>query len=182
MNKLLDAGMQVLGERGYHAARVDDVVRVANVSHGTFYLYFANKEDLIRALAVQCAEEMRDLAASLAPVGPGPEGRDELRRWLAEFIACYRKYGVVIRAWMEDQLTERELSRLGAKAFGEVSAALVARVDEARPGRRHDAEVRAAAMLALIERFTYFLTSRNLGFDDDATIDTLAALLHRGFF
>jgi len=53
MAKLLDAGLQVLTERGYHAARVDDIVRMADTSHGTFYLYFANKEDLFRALATE---------------------------------------------------------------------------------------------------------------------------------
>ena len=42
MRKLLDAGMTVFERRGYHAARVDDIVKVARTSHGTFYLYFAN--------------------------------------------------------------------------------------------------------------------------------------------
>ncbi|MEZ5136555.1 MAG: helix-turn-helix domain-containing protein [Acidimicrobiales bacterium] len=56
MAKLLEAGMTVLAERGYHAARVDDVVRTADVSHGTFYLYFSNKEELFQALAVRCAD------------------------------------------------------------------------------------------------------------------------------
>jgi AcrR family transcriptional regulator len=182
MAKLLDAGMQVLTERGYHAARVDDVVRMADVSHGTFYLYFASKEDLFRALAVQCADEMKMLAASLGPVGPDAEGQAELRRWLGEFIGCYRTFGVVIRAWMEDQITSRELSRLGVRTFGAISSSLVTRIDEARPGRAHQTELEAAALLALIERFTYFLTSRNLGFDDDETISTLAVVIHRAFF
>src|SRR5437660_7425132 len=69
MRKLLDAGLRVFGERGFHAARVDDIVRAARTSHGTFYLYFANKEDLLRALAVECAHEMDALAGSLGPVG-----------------------------------------------------------------------------------------------------------------
>src|SRR5439155_16888238 len=64
MAKLLDAGLQVLTERGYHAARVDDIVRMADTSHGTFYLYFANKEDLFRALATECAEAMTALTAT----------------------------------------------------------------------------------------------------------------------
>ncbi len=51
MRRLLDAGMRVFAERGYHAARVDDIVRAARTSHGTFYLYFANKEDLLCTLA-----------------------------------------------------------------------------------------------------------------------------------
>src|SRR5215469_17737456 len=50
MRKLLDAAMVVFNRRGYHAARVDDIVKVARTSHGTFYLYFSNKEDLLRAL------------------------------------------------------------------------------------------------------------------------------------
>ena len=99
-----------------------------------------------------------------------------------EFIASYESYGVVIRAWMEDQLASRELSKLGTKAFGQVTSSLVKRIDEARPGRGHESELEAAALLALIERFTYFFTSRNLGFDDADTVDTLATIVYRGFF
>src|SRR6476646_9242725 len=74
MRKLLDAGMRVFAERGFHAARVDDIVRAARTSHGTFYLYFANKEDLLRALAVECARELDAVAGELGPVGPDEEG------------------------------------------------------------------------------------------------------------
>ena len=50
MRRLLDAAIVVFDERGYHAARVDDIVRVAETSHGTFYLYFSSKENLFQAL------------------------------------------------------------------------------------------------------------------------------------
>src|SRR5438128_10687629 len=79
MRKLLDAGMTVFERRGYHAARVDDIVKVARTSHGTFYLYFANKEDLFRALLADVAEELNALSASLGTIGPGDDGYDELR-------------------------------------------------------------------------------------------------------
>jgi len=182
MAKLLDAGMAVLAERGYHAARVDDVVRTAEVSHGTFYLYFSNKEELFQALALQCAEEMTDLARSLGPVGPDAAGLAELRRWLGAFVDCYGRYGVVIRAWMEDQVASRELARLGVRSFNAVTAALVTRLEEARPGRGAQTALDAAALLAMIERYTYFRTSRNLDVDRAVMLDTLARLVHRGFF
>src|SRR5437899_7751660 len=70
MQKLLRAGMTVFEQRGYHAARVDDIVKVARTSHGTFYLYFANKEDLLRVLVLDALEEMTALTESLGPVGP----------------------------------------------------------------------------------------------------------------
>src|SRR5260370_38879085 len=68
MRKLLDAAMTVLEKRGYHAARVDDIVKVARTSHGTFYLYFANKEDLFRPLLTAVSEEVAPLSETLAPL------------------------------------------------------------------------------------------------------------------
>src|SRR5438094_8651889 len=79
MRKLLDASMVVFEKRGYHAARVDDIVKVARTSHGTFYLYFANKEDLFRALLADVAEEVRALSETLGPIGPDENGYRELR-------------------------------------------------------------------------------------------------------
>jgi AcrR family transcriptional regulator len=69
--RLLPAAVPALAGNGYHAARVDDVARTAGVSHGTFYLYFANMEDLFRALAEQCADEADTLAESLGRVDLG---------------------------------------------------------------------------------------------------------------
>src|SRR5580698_8854976 len=68
MRKLLDAAMVVFARRGYYAARVDDIVKVARTSHGTFYLYFSNKEDLLRALVAEAGEVVATLDASLAVV------------------------------------------------------------------------------------------------------------------
>ncbi len=175
MARLLDAGVEALATMGIHAARVDDVVEAAGVSHGTFYLYFANKEALIEALAKRCADEVVDLVDDLPALDTG--SRDELRRWLADFISLYRRHGPVIRAWSERQVSDRNLARLGRRSFGRIATALAERL----PPGDHDPELRAAALLALIERFTYVVTSRDLGWDDDVVLDTLAGVIHRGF-
>jgi AcrR family transcriptional regulator len=180
--RLLDAATVVLSDKGYHATRVDDIVRRARTSHGTFYLYFANKEDLFRALAVQCADEMTALAADLGPVPSGPEGVEELRSWLRRFLASYRRYGPVIRAWMEDQAIDRSLRRLGRRAFADISGSLVQRVAEGRAPRPSGPELTAAALLAMIERFAYFVTSRELELDEEVLLTTLSTVIHRGFF
>ena len=99
MQRLLNAGVEVFAKRGYHAARVDDIVKVAKTSHGTFYLYFANKEDLFRALAEEVATEMRALADALPPVTPDADGSRALKVWLGSFADLYGHYGPVIRAW-----------------------------------------------------------------------------------
>ena len=63
--RLVEAGRTAFADLGYAAARVDDVVAIAGTSHGTFYLYFRNKEDLLHRLAVECGEDLDDLTAEM---------------------------------------------------------------------------------------------------------------------
>jgi AcrR family transcriptional regulator len=179
MRKLLDAGMRVFAERGYHAARVDDIVRAARTSHGTFYLYFANKEELLRALAIQCAQEMGALAGGLGVVTGDETGAAELRRFLETFFSTYARFGPVLRAWMEGNVEDRETSRLGVVAFTDIATALGERMRDA--GATGDA-ASVSALMALLERFAYFLVSRQLEFDSDVLFDTVTRIVHRGFF
>src|SRR5436190_19393637 len=130
MRKLLDAAMTVLEKRGYHAARVDDIVKVARTSHGTFYLYFANKEDLFRALLADVAEEVAALAGTLGPVGPDEAGYRELRSWLGRFSDLYVHYGPVIRAWTEAEVEGDDVGRMGEEVLTTVATALVSRISE----------------------------------------------------
>lgn len=180
--KLLDAGVVALADKGYVACRVDDVVRAAGVSHGTFYLYFANMQELFRALAEQCATETEALAASLGPVPGGDDGVDVLRHWLVGFLDLYRRYGVVIRAWSENQVSDRRLARRGAAAFATMGSTLGRHMgsDARAPDDRPD--LRPAALVGMLERFAYVVHSRDLGFDDEAVLDNLATIVHRGFF
>jgi AcrR family transcriptional regulator len=182
MRKLFDAGMRVFAERGYHAARVDDIVRAARTSHGTFYLYFANKEDLLRALAIDCADDLAKLADRIGPITPDEQGFGELRAFLAEFVATYRRYGPVIRAWMEDQVADPEIDRLGVKAFTAIGARLGQRMRDVDADIVDNETAAAGALMAMLERFNYALASRRLILEDDAVLDTLAHIIHRGFF
>ena len=47
---ILDAATRVFAERGFFAAQVADVARLAGVAAGTVYLYFKNKDDLLISL------------------------------------------------------------------------------------------------------------------------------------
>ncbi|MFC0253849.1 TetR/AcrR family transcriptional regulator [Massilia consociata] len=48
--ELLAAAIDLFVERGFAATRLEDVARRAGVSKGTLYLYYANKEELFKAV------------------------------------------------------------------------------------------------------------------------------------
>ena len=49
-SRLLRAAANVFGSRGFHAARVSDIVAEAGVAQGTFYLHFDSKEAIFMRL------------------------------------------------------------------------------------------------------------------------------------
>jgi AcrR family transcriptional regulator len=48
--ELLDAALALFVEKGFAATRTDEVAERAGVSKGTLYLYFASKEELLKAV------------------------------------------------------------------------------------------------------------------------------------
>ncbi len=48
--EILDAALTVFADKGFSAARVEDIAERAGVSKGTVYLYYDSKQDMFRAL------------------------------------------------------------------------------------------------------------------------------------
>src|SRR5690242_11962185 len=49
-HELLAAARDVFATRGYHDAKIDDIVAAAKVAKGTFYLYFPDKRSVFSEL------------------------------------------------------------------------------------------------------------------------------------
>jgi len=56
-DRILDAGAQVFAERGFHGAGLSEILKVAGVPRGSFYHYFASKEEFGVALIERASEE-----------------------------------------------------------------------------------------------------------------------------
>jgi AcrR family transcriptional regulator len=181
VRRLLDAGAEVFAARGYHAARVDHIVRQARTSHGTFYLYFASKEDLFRALALDVVEEMRALTDELGIIEPTAQGLRDLRDWVARFVALGERHAPIIRAWTEAEVGGTEVGRLGTELLGDVATTLAARVRHAT-GNGVDPTVASMAVVAMVERVTYYQLSGQIETSTEQVVELLADVTYAGLF
>jgi AcrR family transcriptional regulator len=181
MRKLLDAAMVVFARRGYHAARVDDIVKVARTSHGTFYLYFSNKEDLLRALVAEAGEVVAALDNALGPVSADAGGWHELRQWMERFSEAWQRYAPVLRAWTDLVMSDTELTAQAHAAASGVASTLARRIDQAGPHPGIDPNAAAEAVVAMVDRFHYL---RQFAGEpvDAAALDTLTTMVHRALF
>lgn len=63
---LVEAALAVFSTKGVSAASVDDIVQAAGVAKGTFYLYFATKDDVVDAAAAWMVEGVANQIEALA--------------------------------------------------------------------------------------------------------------------
>lgn len=176
--RLLDAGRRVLTERGYHATRVDDIVAGAETSHGTFYLYFANKDDLLRSLRRQSEAAIVEVADEVPDLVAGEDGREALRAWLTRFDAVYAEHGPVLRA--------TDASSDGPPTLTGPLEAVRSRFEAAI--READQQVAAGtlalAFVALFERFLHLCDGDGPGVPDERrlAIETASTICHQTLF
>jgi len=179
--QLLDAGVDIFASKGYFAARVDDIVKLAKTSHGTFYLYFANKEELFAALAAEVAGEMQTLAESLGPLEAGPDGAAALHEWISRFADLYERYGPVIRAWTEAEIGSHEFGKLGNDVLTHFTRVLTVRIAQVAPPDL-DPTIAAVALVAMFERLNYYALSGQVRAKRSDMVDTLARVTQRAMF
>lgn len=115
LNALLDSAHGILVTRGYHATRVDDITDAAGVSHGAFYRYFANKDQVVRALAMRALGRIATAFGSMPP-GLGDDGA-LLREWIGRYGSSYAQEAAMIRVWVDATAADPLLSLESATAL-----------------------------------------------------------------
>ncbi len=185
VQKLLDAGLAEFDERGFQAVRVDDVVRRAKISHGTFYLYFANKEDLFKALLSDALVDMAALTDEFPVVTRNEAGEAALRRWVSAFCDTYAAHASVIRILSQAEIVGEEVWGDGLQLMFKLSEAITQGMTAAAGSRGYEApaghaELTALALLMMLERINYLLTVE-VRLPRDEMVDRLTAIIFAAF-
>ena len=176
--EILAAALRCFARNGFRSTTITDIVRESGVSQGTFYVYFATKDDVIAALA-----DDRSQSDALINAIAGAEA-DPVVGLAILFDLHGRTLGdaqraderrVTIQGWAEALRNEAIRERLVANTarVQQEIARLIERGQQA--GRfRADAEPQgvARALMALFRGLT-LLTAWDGGFDVDLTAKTI---------
>lgn len=100
--KIIEAAKKLTCEKGFENISIDDIVKEAGVSTGSFYTYFKKKEDVIDEL------NKTDFYR-LAEIVNGMEDKDFTERLLyycREFLLCIENTGIEIcRQWVRNNIS-----------------------------------------------------------------------------
>src|SRR5499427_3765968 len=133
VRRLLEAGLAEFDERGFQAVRVDDIVRRARTSHGTFYLYFSNKDDFFKALLRDALHDMAVITDAFPVVTRNDAGRAALRQWVHSFCDTYAAHAPVIRTLSQADLVGEEVWGDGLQLLFRLAEAITQGMTAASP-------------------------------------------------
>jgi AcrR family transcriptional regulator len=182
VRKLLEAGTIEFEERGFNGVRVDDVVKRAGISHGTFYLYFANKEDLFKALLRDALHDMEIVAGDFPVVTSDSTGLRVLREWVKKFSAAYAAHGTVLRT-LSSANAPGEMFADGLQLFFSITEAMTTGMTAAAIAAGHhqeNAELTAFACLMMLERVNFVMTTE-VELPEDMMSDKIADIMFAAF-
>lgn len=163
--EIVQAALAVFAEKGFAAARLDEIAARAGVSKGAVYLYFATKEEVFRAVVEQAiAPNMRMIRAMIA-AHPGPFS--DLARAVPERLAAMLDtlpVGGVLKMVIGEARNFPEIARvwhdeLVAHALGGLSEAIAAAQarGEVKPGdpRIYALQLISPMLISVIWRETF---------------------------
>jgi AcrR family transcriptional regulator len=84
---ILDAAERVFAERGFEAAKLQEISHGAGVSMGTIYAIFPSKEELFRVLLEERGKEISELAREVLADGRPP--RDALDALVRAYVGYF---------------------------------------------------------------------------------------------
>jgi AcrR family transcriptional regulator len=162
--EICTAALEVFSEKGFAAAKLDEIAKRAGISKGTLYLYFKDKEDLFRAVVRDTVAPNIDMVRSIVE-GANLPFADIIRLFLPRFAALTTqvRVGAVAKMVIGESRNFPELAKVWhdevvSKALGLI-AGLIERAQargEVRPGdpRLHAFTLMGPMLMGLLWRET----------------------------
>ena len=177
--QLLDAACEVFEEKGYQATSVGAITDRAATAHGTFYLYFKNKEDSFCQVMEQVI--IGDLANAIHAT-PGVGARERIEQTIRSFFAAYGLHTGLWRAVLEGALQSARVQELWLDLRRLIIHRLAESIEvECAEGRVRpiDPLMSAHALAAMNEwfAFTHFVLGEPPGADIDPGNDHAVGVL-----
>ncbi|WP_287155624.1 TetR/AcrR family transcriptional regulator [Candidatus Solincola tengchongensis] len=180
--RILDAAREVFAEKGYEKTTAADIISRAGIGHGTFWLYFRNKEDLLRHMLREMVGELESFdwyrENHLEEIAV--ENLQDVERIIRGVMEVFRRYShihpLVIRASVESEEFRRDLDELNLPFARILEAKLREHLGRGLC-RDLDPEVVSRIILAMMEFATVQWVNGSLDCDLEKLVHNLSVII-----
>ena len=179
--QVLDRARDVFAKKGYHAAKIDDIVAAAGVARGTFYLYFHDKRAIFEELCTRFFQKIAMAVSRIdvsSPIEPQVEGN------ATRIVDVFLNDPAMAKILLTDAMgLDIEFDRRLLAFYADLDALLEGSIEEGqRLGivRSGNARVYAHFVLGGLKEVVLQLTRSKVPVDRAAVVREMNNMLSRG--
>jgi AcrR family transcriptional regulator len=173
-DELVVAARRVFERDGYLDTRVADIAAEARVAHGSFYTYFASKQEVFLAVVRDVGRQVRDAVVRSDDDADAYEALDHSNR---RYLDAYRANRVLWALVEQVSTIDPEIHRirlLGRRQHVDRVARTIRRWQErGLADRRIDPHTTAGALVSMLSSFAYWWLAGGDSYDADTAARTL---------
>jgi AcrR family transcriptional regulator len=187
--EILEAALKVFAEKGFAAARLEEIAAKAGVSKGTIYLYFESKEAVFKALIQEKLGARVNEIAGIARDHSGPAAPllEQILRTIGMFLRT-GDYAVLPKIVIAEAGNFPDLARVYREAIIDRGTALLGQVISAGMARgefrtfpvEHAVRLALAPLLLIAIWRTTFAQFDSTPYDYEGLIEAHIATLFKG--
>jgi AcrR family transcriptional regulator len=183
--QILVVARDVFARRGYHAAKIDDIVATAGIARGTFYLYFEDKRAIFEEIVDRTIAR---LGMSIVRVDPHDSARsvaDQVRENIRRIVRILLEDRATTKILLSDALgVDPAFDRKLLAFYDEISSMLERSLQDGQKlGVVGEGDVRLLSWLTMgaLKEVMFQVVQRGAEYDEDKLIEGILALFSKGY-
>jgi AcrR family transcriptional regulator len=183
--QILNHARDVFAKRGYHAAKIDDIVAAAGVARGTFYLYFEDKRGIFEEIIDRVLARIGMTIQTVDPHDPNRSVADQVRENIRRIVGILLEDRATTKIFLSDAVGVDPLFDRKLHAFYEGAATMLE--ESLRDGQAlgivAEGDVRVFSYLTLgaLKELLYQIVLRGWEHPAEQIVDEVFGFLRDGY-
>lgn len=182
--QILASAREVFAKRGYHAAKIDEIVATAKIARGTFYLYFEDKRAIFEEIVDGAFAQLGTAVLRVETAHPTRTVGEQVKENIRRIVATLLEDRATTKILLSDAVgLDPEFDRKLLSFYEELGKLLEASLTEGQalgivaPG---DARLFAILTLGALKEILYQVVMRGLAYPTERIVEEMFAFLCAG--
>jgi AcrR family transcriptional regulator len=183
--QILNVARDVFAKRGYHTAKIEDIVAAASIARGTFYLYFEDKRAIFEEIVDRTIAR---LGMSIVRVDPHDGARsvsDQVKEQIRRIVRILLEDRATTKILLSDALgVDPTFDRKLLSFYDEMSSLLEGSLRDGQAlGIVREGDVRLMSWLTMgaLKEVMFQIVQRGAEYDEDKLVDGTFAYFTSGY-
>jgi AcrR family transcriptional regulator len=180
--QILAAARDVFAKRGYHAAKIDEIVAAAGVARGTFYLYFEDKRGIFEEIVDRAFAR---LGMAITRVDPAASVEEQIKDNIRRIVGVLLEDKATTKILLSDAVgLDPGFDRKLLVFYEEVGKMLRESLTDGQAlgiVAEGDAQILAVLAMGAMKEILYQVTMRDLALGEEQIVEAIYGFLSRGF-